>query len=88
MSQVQQGQGGGGRDQESDIKPPGDVVGEYSTEDDELPVVEVKLKITKDRGDDGSVLWWHVHPHQHHHGSEVHPHDLREEKDQNIGTFG
>ena len=47
-------------------------------------MVEIKLEISKDRGDDGSVLRRHVHPHQNHHGHEVHPHDLREEEDQHV----
>ena len=52
-----------------------------------IPVIEIKLKIPQDLSDNGPVLLWHVHPHQDHHGHEVHPHDLREEQHQHIGTF-
>ena len=52
-----------------------------------VPVIEVELKISKDLCDYCPVLWWHVHPHQDHHGHKVHAHDLRKEQHQNIWTF-
>ena len=49
-----------------------------------VPVIEVELKISEDLCDYCPVLWWHVHPHQDHHGHKVHAHDLRKEQHQNI----
>ena len=31
-------------------------------------MIKVKLEIAEHLGDDGPVLWGHIHPHQHHHG--------------------
>ena len=30
----------------------------------------------------------HIHPHEDNHGHEVHPHDLGEEEDDDVGALG
>ena len=73
VHKVQQSQGEGGGHKEHQVEP---------------PVVEVELEVPEDGGDDGAVLARHVHPHQDDHGGEVHPHDLREDEDDDVGAFG
>ena len=72
VSKVEQGEGGGGRDEEGDVEP---------------AVVEVELQVAQHRGDNRSVLGGHVHSHQHHHRGEVHAHDLGEEEDEDVGAL-
>ena len=69
MGEVEQGEGGRGGDEEGDVEP---------------SVVEVELQVPQHRGDDGPVLGRHVHPHQHHHGCEVHAHDLGEKENEDV----
>ena len=73
MGEVEQGEGGGSRDEEGDVKP---------------AVIEVELQVAEHGGDDGPVLGRHVHPHQDHHRGEVHAHDLGEEEDKDVGALG
>ena len=73
VSKVEQGKGGSGGHQESDV---------------EQAMIEVELQVAQHRGDDGPVLRRHVHPHQHHHRGEVHAHDLGEEEDEDVGALG
>ena len=73
MSEIEEGESGGGGDEEGDVEP---------------AVVEVELQVAQHRGDDRSVLGGHVHSHQHHHRGEVHAHDLGEEEDEDVGALG
>jgi hypothetical protein len=50
----------------------------HQEHDIEPPVVEVKLQLAEDFSNDGTVLYWHVHPHKQDHRHKVHSHDLGE----------
>ena len=89
VAQVQQSYRAGRRHQEHHIEPSRIKIIEVKILDVNMlsPVIEVELEIPEDLCDDGPVLRGHVHPHQHHHGHEVHPHDLREEQNEDVGTL-
>lgn len=69
MGEIKEEDAGQGADQEDDIKP---------------TVVEVELQLSQNLRHNGAILQRHAHAHQQYGWYKIHPHDLSEDKHDDI----
>jgi len=70
--QIKNNDSGQSTDQEYDVEP---------------TMVEVKVQISQNFRDDHPILGRHVHAHQQHRGTEVHAHNLAQNKDDYVARL-